>query len=241
MIGSSVGGSTTIRAPQNIGDSGGIDPTIVIHDVVSGKSARMYCGSGGTCSYDRTNHILRGQNLGVDTNGDGQAEQGAGTAWRRLNPEGAALASDRLVMDHRVGVAVGNNDNAVGQFRFPALAQEVQATGPSYPTGVPMGTTFCHLWTTAEIDGFQNANGMSGATRQFSDAYTEATSCTRGYGIVTRDGTGTNGFNLYINTGELGLSTEQGRQAVRMGAGGGGSTSIPFYEDLSKWRALVAG
>ncbi len=239
VIGGSVGGSTTINAPQNVGDSGGFDPTLGIYSPT--KTVRLYCGASGSCSYDRVNRIIRGQNLGVDTNADGAPDQGIGTAWGRMSGEGLMLARELDGPDAMIKFANGNNDNA-RSFRPPARSFESKATGPAYPNGVPAGTVFCHVLTEAQVDGYQSAANLSGDILVVSEAFWDTTSCTRGKGMVLGDGTGTNGFNLYMQTGggpgELPVSETQARTAVRMPAGGnaGGQASGAWAN--ANWRAL---
>jgi hypothetical protein len=241
--GASVGGSTTIRAPQNLSDQGGADPTIGIYDDANGKIVRLYGGASNPIDFDYTNRVAVGSNLGVDTDLDGVPNQGIGTAWGRMSGEGVLTAQDATTMQHRIKFALGNNLNA-RSFRAPARSFEQQAFGPAYPTGVPAGVTFVHLYTSAEILQAVNAcfGTTSSARRSFAIAFWEGLSHTRGYGAVNGDGTGSNGINFYINYTELGLSVTDARSAVRLPLGNNtGATRSVLWNDSTKWRALVAG
>ncbi len=241
--GNSVGGSTTIRAPQNLSDQGGADPTIGIYDDTNLKIVRLYGGASNPIDFDYTNHVAAGSNLGVDTNLDGVPNQGIGTAWGRMSGEGVLTAQDATTVQHRVKFALGNNYNA-RSFREPAKSFEQQAYGPAYPNGVPAGVTFVHLYTQAEI--LQAVNACFGTTpsarRTFAIAFWEGLSYDRGYGAVNGDGTGAGGINFYINYTELGLSSTDARSAVRLPLSNNtGARRTVLYDDRTKWRALVAG
>ncbi len=240
--GASTGGSTTIRAPQNVGDSGGVDPTMGIYS--PSKTVRLYCGDSGQCTYDRTNHVIVGQNLGVDTNADGAPEQGIGTAWGRMSGEGLMYPRELAGPVSMIKFAGGNNDNA-RSFRPPARSFESKAFGPAYnptpgaATGIPHGTVFCHTWTSAEIEAFQQAAGLSGGALSLSRAFWNTTSCTRGKGLVLGDGTGNDGVNVYIQVAEMGLTDAQARWAIRMHpASNSGAPVSNAWRDFSRWRAL---
>ncbi len=241
--GASVGGSTTIRAPENLSDQGGADPTIGIYDDTNLKIVRLYGGASNPIDFDRTNHIAVGSNLGVDTDLDGAPNQGIGTAWGRMSGEGVLTAQDAVTMQHRIKFALGNNLNA-RSFRAPARSFENQAFGAAYPTGVPAGVTFVHLYTAAEI--VQAVNNCFGTTpsarRTFAISFWEGLSHTRGFGAVNGDGTGSGGINFYINYTELGLSVTDARSAIRLPLNNNtGATRSVLWNDANKWRALVAG
>lgn len=241
--GASVGGSTTIRAPANLSDQGGADPTIGIYDNTNLKVVRLYGGDSNPINFDYTNRVAVGTNLGVDTNLDGVPNQGIGTAWGRMSGEGVLTGQDATQMQHRIKFSLGNNLNS-RSFRAPAVSFETKAYGPAYPNGVPAGTTFVHLYTQAEIIQAVNAcfGSSASARRTFAIAFWEGLSYERGYGAVNGDGTGPNGILFYINYTEIGVNSTDTRTAVRLplGANPNIRRSV-LWDDRSKWRALVPG
>jgi hypothetical protein len=221
-------GSTTIHAPQDITDQGGADPTIGIYDNATGRVVRLYGGASTGIQFDRTNRVMRGENIGVDDDRDGAPNMGKGTAWNRMSGEGLMLPRDLDGLQTRVKVALGNAQCAKN-FIAPARAYEVASKGGP----VPHGATFVHLYDEATIRAACNATGLTGNALKLSLAFWLGLGYnTGGYGFVVGDGTGDGGINFYIQYPEMGLTETQARAAVRIQS---------LWRDKSKWRALVAG
>jgi hypothetical protein len=138
------------------------------------------------------------------------------------------------------------NANGSGEFRWPARSQEGAARGPAYNpspgafTGLPAGTTLCHMMSETEVEGWITSQGWPTNLVNYARAMWREKSCDRGRGMVNGDGTGDGLTITYSLQGEFGLSNEQTRAVERMRPVNSGlsvaRTNGPY--DRGKWRAL---
>jgi hypothetical protein len=227
-------GGVRAHAPACFSGSGTPDDTYGVYDEANRTVVRGWGGDSVALQINCGARTLNGRTIGVaDLDGNGVPRTGVGTAWGLMSGLGPILGDDwaNRHIDHRVKVALGYAQLARG-FRAPAISYERKAKG-TVSTPVPMGTTFCATWSTAQVDAAQAAAGLAGDALAFSDMWWQAMSCARGYGLVIGDGTNDGGFNIYAgHPSELPVSESAVmRPAVR----------VPALWDPRGWVALAPG
>jgi len=228
-------GSTSYQmyAPLGIFGAGTPDDTIEIYNTTapggsSGRIVRQWGGDSVRLGINSSTRTITSSTIGSANINGNCVPNGTGTAWGLMSVMGVVLRADwdEGVIDHAIGVALGNNLLSPSKFIAPATRSE----GKAYGTLVPMGTRVCHTWTNTEIDAAQSRAGLSGNTLRLSDMLWKALGCNE-YGFIIRDGTASGGFNIYMDNPYhwqgSGLSEETGfRPAIR----------IPELFNSNRWQ-----